>query len=239
MEDDLDRIASGEQDRNEWLHRFYFGDETTTARACRSSSRTSARSTRARSTRSELGNGIVVRVGRYGPYLERDEQRANVPDDVVPDELTVEKAEELLAQPSGDRELGVDPETGREIVARTGRYGPYVTEALEEGSKEKPRTASLFKSMALDTITLDEALQLLSLPRVVGVGDGRRGGDGAERPLRPVRAAGEGVALARDARSSSSRSTLEEALALARAAAAAARRPPGGAAAEGGRRPTR
>src|SRR5581483_2519534 len=86
--------------------------------------------------------------------------------------LTVEKAEELLAQPSGDRELGADPDTGREIVARTGRYGPYVTEVLEDGSKEKPRTASLFKSMSLDTITLDEALQLLSLPRLVGKSEG-------------------------------------------------------------------
>jgi DNA topoisomerase-1 len=111
----------------------------------------------------------MVRVGRYGPYLERDGQRANIPDDVVPDELTVEKAEELLSQPSGERELGVDPETGRPIVARSGRYGPYVTEVLEEGAKEKPRTASLFKSMALDTVTLDDALTLLSLPRVVGV----------------------------------------------------------------------
>jgi DNA topoisomerase-1 len=90
---------------------------------------------------------------------------------MVPDELTVEKAEELLAQPSGDRELGVDPETGRQIVARSGRYGPYVTEVLDEDSKEKPRTASLFKSMSLDTITLDDALRLLSLPRVIGVGD--------------------------------------------------------------------
>ena len=117
----------------------------------------------------ELGNGIVLRVGRYGPYLERGEARANVPDDVVPDELTVEKAEELLAQPSGERELGVDPETGRAVVARSGRYGPFVTEVVEEGSKEKAPTASLFASMSLDTITLDEALRLLSLPRVVGV----------------------------------------------------------------------
>jgi DNA topoisomerase-1 len=112
---------------------------------------------------------ITVRVGRYGPYLERGEQRANIPDDVVPDELTVEKAEELLSQPSGERELGADPGSGRAIVARSGRYGPYVTEVLEEGAKEKPRTASLFKSMSLDTLTLDDALTLLSLPRVVGV----------------------------------------------------------------------
>ena len=122
------------------------------------------------SIRLDGDSGIVIRVGRYGPYLERGEQRANIPDDLVPDELTVEKADELLDQPSGDRDLGTHPETGREIVARTGRYGPYVTEVLEEGSKEKPRTASLFKSMSLDTITLDDALQLLALPRVLGDG---------------------------------------------------------------------
>jgi DNA topoisomerase I len=113
----------------------------------------------------------VLRVGRYGPYLERDGERANVPDDLVPDELTVEKAEELLAQPSQDRELGVNPETGRPVVAKNGRYGPYISETLPEGSKEKPPTASLFKSMALDTITLEDALKLLQLPRVVGVGE--------------------------------------------------------------------
>ena len=111
-------------------------------------------------------------MGRYGRTLERDGERANVLEDTVPDELTVEKAEELLAQPSGDRPLGIDPESGREIVARTGRYGPFGTETLEEGSKEKPRTASLLKSMSLDTVTFDEALQLLSLPRVIGENDG-------------------------------------------------------------------
>ena len=140
----------------------------------------------------------MLRVGRYGPYLERDGERANVPDDLVPDELTVEKAEELLAQPSQDRALGVNPETGREVVARNGRYGPYVTETLPEGSKEKPPTASLFKTMSLDTITLEDALQLLQLPRVVGVGEDGEEIVVAERPLRPVRAAGQGIALARD-----------------------------------------
>jgi DNA topoisomerase-1 len=109
-------------------------------------------------------------VGKYGPYIERGEQRANVPPELAPDELTAEKAEELLALPSGDRELGVDPGTGRTILAKTGRYGPYVTEVLEEGAPKsaKPRTGSLFASMALDTVTLDDALRLLSLPRVVG-----------------------------------------------------------------------
>jgi DNA topoisomerase-1 len=115
---------------------------------------------------------IVVRVGRYGPYLERDGQRANVPEDLAPDELTPEKAEELLAQPSGDFPLGTDPATGHPIVAKNGRFGPYVTEQLPEESKEKPRTASLLKSQSLDTITLEDALRLLSLPRTIGELDG-------------------------------------------------------------------
>jgi DNA topoisomerase-1 len=169
MEDDLDRIAAGDEHRVEWLQRFYYGQSDGGKGLQELVSDLGAIDAREINS-IELGNGIVLRVGRYGPYLERDERRANIPDDLVPDELTVEKAEELLAQPSGDRELGVEPETGRQIIARTGRYGPYVTEVLEEGSKEKPRTASLFKSMSLDTITLEEALQLLALPRVLGVG---------------------------------------------------------------------
>jgi len=168
MEDDLDRIASGDEHRVEWLRRFYFGEDGDGLHQLVSD----LGGIDAREVNSiEIGNGIVLRVGRYGPYLERDGQRANVPEDVVPDELTVERAEELLAQPSGDRVLGVEPETGREISVRTGRYGPYVTEVLPEGSKEKPRTASLFKSMSPETVTLDEALQLLRLPRVLGVGE--------------------------------------------------------------------
>lgn len=123
----------------------------------------------------------MLRVGRYGPYVERGEkdaeghQRADVPDDMAPDELTVEYAEELFAKPSGEFELGKDPVSGNEIVAKDGRYGPYVTEILPEGTPKtgknavKPRTASLFQSMSLDTVTLDDALKLMSLPRVVGV----------------------------------------------------------------------
>jgi DNA topoisomerase I len=170
MEDDLDRIAAGDQDRLAWLRHFYFGADGDLGLQELVSDLGAIDAREINSI--ELGDGIVLRVGRYGPYLERDGQRANVPEDVVPDELTIEKAEELLAQPSGDRGLGVDPETGHEIVARTGRYGPYVTETLPDGSKEKPRTASLFKSMSLDTVTLDEALQLLTLPRVIGESDG-------------------------------------------------------------------
>jgi DNA topoisomerase-1 len=129
-----------------------------------------------------VGEGITLRVGRYGPYVEGPSEtegepgrRADVPDDLPPDELSVEYAKELLAKPSGDFELGTDPETGRPIVARDGRYGPYVTEVLPEGTPKtgknavKPRTASLFSSMSLDTVTLEQALRLLSLPRVVGV----------------------------------------------------------------------
>ena len=166
MEDDLDRIAAGDEHRVEWLGRFYFGDGDGGLHELVSD----LGAIDAREINSlEIGDGIVLRVGRYGPYLERDGQRASVPDELAPDELTLERAEELLAQPSGDRELGVHPETGRTIVARTGRYGPYVTEVLPENSKEKPHTASLFKTMSLDTITLEDALRLLEIPRVVGV----------------------------------------------------------------------
>ena len=168
MEDDLDRIASGDEHRVEWLGRFYFGDGTGGLHELVSD----LGAIDAREINSlEIGDGIVLRVGRYGPYLERDGQRASVPEELAPDELTVERAEELLSQPSGDRELGTHPETGLPIVARTGRYGPYVTEVLPEDSKEKPRTASLFKTMSLDTVTLDDALRLLQLPRVVGVAE--------------------------------------------------------------------
>ncbi len=167
MEDDLDRIASGDEERVEWLRRFYFGaGEAEGLKALVSD----LGEIDARAINSlKISDDIVLRVGRYGPYLERGEVRANVPEGLAPDELTVEKAEELLSQPSGDRELGVHPETGRQIVARSGRYGPYVTEVLPEGANGKPRTASLFKTMSLDKVTLEEAVRLLSLPRVLGV----------------------------------------------------------------------
>jgi DNA topoisomerase-1 len=189
MEEDLDEIAAGELARTAWLTRFYFGDSDDGAGSSNGAGGPDHRGPVAglrALVHDQLGeidardvssfplgdSGIVVRVGRYGTYLERDGQRANVPEGMAPDELTVEAAQALLDKPSGERPLGVNPGTGREVVARDGRYGPYVTEVLPEGSKEKPRTASLFASMSLDTVTIDDAVQLLTLPRVLGVSDG-------------------------------------------------------------------
>jgi DNA topoisomerase I len=186
MEDALDEIARGEAERVPWLRRFYFGDGSNGAEAV-SRDRSEEKNDRglkalvsnigdidARDVSSFplAGTDVVVRVGRYGPYLERDGQRANVPPDMAPDELTPEKAEELFSQPNGEVVLGTDPVTGHTLVAKAGRYGPYVTEQLPEDSKDKPRTASLLKSMSLDTVTVDDALKLLSLPRVLGELDG-------------------------------------------------------------------
>lgn len=116
----------------------------------------------------------VVRVGKYGAFLERGETTANLPEDVLPDELTPEKVQELFDAPSGDRELGINPSSGFPIVAKVGRFGPYVTEVLPEGTKTKgkgaikPKTASLLKTMSWETVTIDDALMLMSLPRTVG-----------------------------------------------------------------------
>jgi len=170
MEDDLDRIADGEEERVAWLRRFYFGsdgDEGLHDLVTDQLAEIDARDINS----IPIGNGITLRVGRYGPYLERDDKRVSVPDDLPPDELTVEAAEELLAKPGGDRELGVNPETGRTVAVRAGRYGPYVAELAPDGVDEKPRTSSLFKSMSPETVTLEEALRLLTLPRVLGESD--------------------------------------------------------------------
>ena len=168
MEDDLDRIAAGEQERVDWLRHFYFGGDDGDAGLHALVSDLAEIDARAVNSLPLGESGIVLRVGRYGPYVERGEERASVPEDMAPDELTVEKAEELLAAPSGDRALGAHPEWGTEIVAQSGRYGPYVTEVLPEDATEKPRTASLFQTMSPETVTLEEAVRLLSLPRVLG-----------------------------------------------------------------------
>ncbi|MBV9010678.1 MAG: type I DNA topoisomerase [Pseudonocardiales bacterium] len=199
MEDELDSIASGAQHRTDWLTGFYFGSEhggaLSVARfgGLKKLVGVNLEEIDAREVNSiplftdDAGRDVVVRVGRYGPYLERtvgqEQQRANLPEDLPPDELTAEVAEKLFATPMEGRSLGTDPVSGHEILAKEGRYGPYVTEVLPEeapapgpekstakgaAKKPKPRTSSLFKSMSLETVTLEDALRLLSLPRVVG-----------------------------------------------------------------------
>jgi DNA topoisomerase I len=179
MEDVLDEIADGHAERLTVLTNFYFGDDNREGlhRLVTELGEIDARrlSTFAIPDPDALETGapkIVVRVGRYGTYLEDEEgRRANVTDDLAPDELTIDLARELLAKPVGEeRELGIDAETSRMIVAKNGRFGPYVTEIVEEDAPKavKPRTASLFSSMSADTVTLEQALQLMSLPRVVG-----------------------------------------------------------------------
>ena len=196
MEDDLDRIAAGEAKSVPWLKRFYFGEGEGHAVGGAAEAGngdgdhlgglkelvTDLGAIDAREISSfKISDDITLRVGRYGPYVEKASQvegepgqRADIPDELPPDELTVELAEELLAKPSGDFELGTDPVSGNPVVAKSGRYGPYVTEILPEGTPKtgknavKPRTASLFKTMSLDTMTLEDALRLLSIPRVVG-----------------------------------------------------------------------
>ena len=172
LEDDLDRIAAGDEERVKWLGRFYFGDGDPGLHSLVTDQLEGIDAREVNSIRIP-GSDVVVRVGRYGPYLERGEQRASVPEDTAPDELTAERVEELLSRPAGgERSLGTHPETGREIVARDGRYGPYVTEVLPEGEDGKPRTASLFSSMSLETLTLDDAMRLLTLPRTLKSADG-------------------------------------------------------------------
>jgi DNA topoisomerase-1 len=172
MEDVLDRIATGDEERVGWLRSFDFGNDGDEGLKSLVSDLDDIDAREINSV--DLGNGLVVRVGRYGPYIEQDGRRVSIPDDLPPDELTPAVAEELLSRASEGRTLGRDPESGHEVGVRDGRYGPYVTEVLPEGETGKPRTASLFKSMSVETVTLDEALRLLALPRVIGAdpGDG-------------------------------------------------------------------
>ncbi|MGY2877173.1 DNA topoisomerase I [Marmoricola sp. URHA0025 HA25] len=184
MEDILDEIAGGRKDLQTELAEFYFGsaDVEGLKKLVTELGEIDAKELATFPVLTPNGepSGIDLRVGRYGPYVEgpADEgdadgsrPRANVPEDLPPDELTAEMARELLANPAGaETELGTDPESGNVIVARNGRYGPYVTEVLPEDApkKQKPRTGSLFKDMSLETVNLEQALRLLSLPRVVG-----------------------------------------------------------------------
>jgi DNA topoisomerase I len=195
MEEDLDRIANGDEQRVDWLKRFYFGAESTSVEGLRHLVDDLGEIDAREISTIPIGEGIVVRVGRYGPYIEEtipagvesttgevaegaagQIRRVTINDDIAPDELTTAMARDLLEAAADDgRVLGQDPQTGRDIVAKAGRYGPYVTEVLPEEvaalkgkSKVKPRTASLFKDMDLASLDFDTALQLLTLPRVLG-----------------------------------------------------------------------
>lgn len=249
MEDELDQIATGIEDGTAWLNGFYFGNAEANEQKAASIARhgglkslidVNLEAIDARKVNSLLlytdaeGRDVFVRVGRYGPYIERavgtnddgsiEYQRANLSETVTPDGLNEELAEKLFATPQGGRELGENPENGRMIVAKEGRFGPYVTEVVREDEREKaegeaeevvakeraeedkqraeegkraknwetktaakqkekrvkeyienklkPGTASLFSSMEPSTVTLEEALKLLSLPREVGEDDG-------------------------------------------------------------------
>ena len=247
MEEDLDRIANGEEQRVDWLKRFYFGEESSSIEGLRHLVDDLGEIDAREISTIPIGEGIVVRVGRYGPYVEEtipsgldpatgevaegatgQSRRATINDDIAPDEMTPARARGLLDAAADDgRVLGQDPGTGRDIVARAGRYGPYVTEVLPEEvaalkgkSKVKPRTASLFKDMDLASLDIDTALQLLTLPRVLGKApaEGDDSADGEEITAQNGRY-GPYLKRGTDSRSIQTESqlftiTLEEALAI-------------------------
>jgi DNA topoisomerase-1 len=188
MEEDLDRIANGEEDRVTWLTKFFFGTDGNPGLEALAADLGAIDAQQINTMK--MGEDIEIRVGRYGAYIQKgigdDRKFANIPETMAPDELTLQVAIDLLAQPSGERELGVHPETNFPLLAKSGRFGPYVTEVFPElemvvdkktGELKKPRkkkdapkpkTASLLSTMTLDTITIDDALKLMSLPRTLG-----------------------------------------------------------------------
>lgn len=180
MEDDLDQIANGQMEATPWLKTFYFGNGHSGLINLVSANieEIDAREINAIPIGVDAdGTMVVARSGKYGPYVQRGEDTASIPQDLPPDELTVDKAIEFLEAPDGDRVLGTDPETGLEVSVRNGRFGAYVQLGEQEpDSKDKPKRSSLFKDMSEDEVTLDDALRLLSLPRVVG----QHPDDGAE-----------------------------------------------------------
>ncbi len=182
MEDDLDEIASGREEALPWLSRFYFGSSSPASSDTLGEGELGLKAAvaahlgeiDAREINSipigagDDGVAIVARVGRYGPYLQRGDDRASLPDDITPDELTVARAEELLAAPSNDRVLGTDPDTGLDVSVKAGRFGPYVQLGEAGDGAPKPRTSSLFSTMDPATLTFEDALELLKIPRTVG-----------------------------------------------------------------------
>ncbi len=191
MEDGLDNISRGEADAIPWLHDFYFGEQSTAGGDRLAEvglkdligSHADEIDPRAICAiplgKTPTGEDIVCRVGRYGPYIQIGEQelRATVPDDIAPDELTIERAMQLLGDAEqGDKELGVDPQTDKPVYLKTGRFGPYVQlgdpELTPKGNVKaggKPKMASLWPEMSLESVTIEEALMLLSFPREVGI----------------------------------------------------------------------
>jgi DNA topoisomerase-1 len=173
MEDDLDEIAGGRQQRVPWLHQFWFGNGTPGVKGLKDKALEEANAEAINTIAlgvDDNGEPIVVRNGRYGPYLKRGEDTASVPEDLPLDELTIDRAVEILSAPKGGEPLGDDPETGLPVYAKSGRFGPYVQlgDADTLPPDTKPKMSSLFQTMSLSTITLAEALEVLQLPRTVG-----------------------------------------------------------------------
>jgi DNA topoisomerase-1 len=197
MENDLDEIATGSRARVPFLQAFWFGNDSLGGNGANGDGGAAggngsgergpttgltalieaamANADPAEVNAISLGKDadgveIVVRNGKYGPYIRREDQTASVPEGLAPDEVTVDKALELLAAPKGDEPIGTDPASGLPVYAKSGRFGPYVqlgdAATLPEG--QKPKMESLFASMSPATLTLDDALRLLSLPRTVG-----------------------------------------------------------------------
>ena len=182
MEADLDAVAAGEIAAVPWLHQFYFGDpesgvEGVTSEGLKDRIGSGWEAIDARSISAiplgEDADGrlIAARVGRYGPYVQADDDaiRASLPDDLPPDELTLGRALALLEQAAlGDTEIGADPESGRPIYVKTGRYGPYVQIGEDEEDEGKPKRSSLWPGMTMEDLTLEQAIELLSYPRTLG-----------------------------------------------------------------------
>ena len=175
MEDDLDKIARGEEEKVPWLRRFFHGNGTPGLYRLVSGEHVDGidpRKIHLELGKDEQGEPVVVRVGKYGPYVARGDDRASVPEDITPDELSLEKAIEMLEAPQGDKILGTDPDSGLTVLARVGRYGPYVQLGEVSDKAKKPKRASLLGKMVIDELALDDALKLLSLPRQVGTHPG-------------------------------------------------------------------